>query len=65
MPSKQEQAEATPTILLLNDNEALRTCLQGCLEDAGYGVVTAGDRLDALAQLQAMGTRLPASSCWT
>jgi len=40
------------TVLVVDDEESIRTALQGILEDEGYSVILANDGLDALALLQ-------------
>jgi len=40
------------TVLVVDDEESIRTALQGILEDEGYSVIVANDGLDALSLLQ-------------
>jgi len=40
------------TVLVVDDEESIRTALQGILEDEGYSVILANDGLDALTLLQ-------------
>jgi CheY-like chemotaxis protein len=43
----------TPSILIVEDDEAVREALVALLEGAGYRVVEAGDGAEALARLRA------------
>ncbi len=47
-------------ILLVDDDFDIRDAVKDILEDEGYGVVTAGDGLEALAYLRSHGTHPPA-----
>ena len=38
-----------PTVLVIDDEDAIRDFLRSALEAEGYDVLTAGDGLDALA----------------
>jgi CheY-like chemotaxis protein len=49
------------TILLIDDNETLRSCLRMALEDAGHEALEAGDGAEGLRTL--VGSRVDAVIC--
>jgi CheY-like chemotaxis protein len=50
--AQQKGACVLPTVLIVDDDQAIRETLRLVLEDAGYGVLEAGDGVAALEMLR-------------